>query len=95
MKLLPSFEVRLAENVTDLYAVQRLRYEVFVRELGANGGGIDHCLGIERDDYDPHCLHLMLLDKARGDVLGGPAGWGLPYIDDAGGSGFWWVLQRL
>ena len=69
MKLLPSFEVRLAENVTDLYAVQRLRYEVFVRELGANGGGIDHCLGIERDDYDPHCLHLMLLDKTRGDVL--------------------------
>ncbi|MDP5344820.1 MAG: ornithine-acyl-ACP acyltransferase, partial [Paracoccaceae bacterium] len=33
----PSFQVRLAADDLDLMAAQRLRYLVFVQELGADG----------------------------------------------------------
>ena len=69
MNLLPNFEVRLAQNPEDLYAVQRLRYDVFVNEMGAMGLGVDFDQKLETDEYDPHCLHLMLLDLARGAAL--------------------------
>ena len=69
MDLAPNFTVRLAKNTADLHAVQRLRYDVFVRELGASGEGIDHDRRLEQDAYDPHCLHLMLLDLSRGEKL--------------------------
>ena len=39
--LMPAeFEVRLAKNAEDLLAVQRLRYDVFVQELGASGSNL-------------------------------------------------------
>jgi putative hemolysin len=69
MDLLPNFEVRLAQNPNDLYAVQRLRFDVFVSEMGAIGLGIDFDQKLELDEYDPHCSHLMLLDRARGAAL--------------------------
>ena len=34
------FILRLAQDARDLRAAQRLRYEVFVQELGANAGNI-------------------------------------------------------
>ena len=34
-RIRPHFETRLARDDTDLRAAQRLRYEVFVEELGA------------------------------------------------------------
>ena len=69
MELASNFIVRLAENSADLHAVQRLRYDVFVCELGAGGAGIDHDRQLEQDVFDPHCLHLMLLDLSRGEAL--------------------------
>lgn len=61
----PQFETRLAQSQADLEASQRLRYNVFVRELGAAAAGADHVAGLERDSYDPHLDHLLLLDHAR------------------------------
>ena len=69
MDFLPNFEVRLAQSAEDLFTVQRLRYDVFVSEMGALGLGIDFDQKLELDGYDPHCLHLMLLDLARGAIL--------------------------
>ena len=63
------FDVRLAENPEELFAVQRLRYDVFVRELGASGPAVDHHLEIEADAFDAHSEHLMLLDRTRGADL--------------------------
>jgi len=57
------FQVRLAENAADIRAAQRLRYRVFVQELGGQGPGIDHKNGVEADDFDDHCEHLLLIDK--------------------------------
>ena len=68
--LMPSdFEVRLAKDAEDVWAVQRLRYDVFVRELGASGPAVNHDLEIEADAFDAHSEHLMVLDRARGADL--------------------------
>lgn len=60
----PDFEVRLARTEADLRAGQRLRYEVFVRELGGDGPLVDHAEGLERDAFDPLYDHLLLFDNA-------------------------------
>lgn len=64
-KTQPVFETRVAGSKADLRAAQRLRYAVFVRELGARGAGIDHDLQLERDHYDAFAQHLLLLDTTR------------------------------
>ncbi len=61
----PLFEARLAGSDVELQAAQRLRYQVFVKEMGAGGPLVDHTLQLERDRFDPHAQHFLLLDKAR------------------------------
>ena len=62
---MPIFTTRLAETQADLHAAQRLRYQVFVQELGAGGAGVDHDAGREADAFDPYFDHLLLLDEGR------------------------------
>lgn len=57
------FSVRLAKDAGDLLAAQRLRYRVFVQELGGSGPLVDHEAGIERDEFDPFFDHLLLIDE--------------------------------
>lgn len=66
-----AFSVRLARTQDDVLAAQRLRYEVFVRELGGDGALVDHKAGLERDRFDPYFDHLLVTDVARGDVVVG------------------------
>ncbi|TDT77707.1 ornithine-acyl[acyl carrier protein] N-acyltransferase [Litoreibacter halocynthiae] len=70
----PQFETRLAKDEADLRASQHLRYQVFVDELGGDGEHVDHESQLERDAFDPHFDHLILLDHARaasaGQVVG-------------------------
>ena len=61
----PALTLRLARDDRDLRAAQRLRYEVFVEELGATGPGVDHAARLERDEFDPHFEHLLLIDNRR------------------------------
>lgn len=65
------FTVRLAENEADLHAAQRLRYDVFVDELGGDGALVDHDARLERDRFDPFFDHLLLEDHARGGEIVG------------------------
>ncbi|PWR04048.1 ornithine-acyl-ACP acyltransferase [Meridianimarinicoccus roseus] len=59
--------VRLARDERDLLAAQRLRYEVFVEELGGDGALVDHEGRFERDAYDPFYDHMLAIDPARDD----------------------------
>ncbi|QBY00563.1 GNAT family N-acetyltransferase [Rhodophyticola sp. CCM32] len=59
------FELCLARNADDLRAAQRLRYQVFVEELGGDGPLVDHDARLERDRFDPYFDHLLLLDHRR------------------------------
>lgn len=61
----PNFVIRLARDDRDLRAAQRLRYEVFVAELGGDGPLVDHDLRLECDAFDPLFDHLLLIDPRR------------------------------
>lgn len=61
----PLFELRLAAGAADLRAAQRLRYAVFVAELGGDGAMVDHDARLEIDGFDAHCDHLLLRDLRR------------------------------
>ena len=65
------FELRLAQDRADLHAAQRLRYDVFVAELGADGPMVDHDARREIDRFDAHVDHLLLHDtrRAEGDQV--------------------------
>ena len=60
-----SFVLRLARDDRDMRAAQRLRYRVFVQELGAGGPLVDHDRQLETDAFDPHFDHLLLIDTRR------------------------------
>ena len=60
------YTVRLAQDARDLRAAQRLRYRVFVTELGASGPMVDHINQLEQDEFDPFFDHLLLIDPAGG-----------------------------
>lgn len=57
------FTVRLARNDDEVLAAQRLRYRVFVEEMGATVPPEDAARRIERDRYDPYFDHLLLIDN--------------------------------
>lgn len=59
------FQIRIATSDVDLRAAQRLRYRVFVEELGGDGPLVDHENRLERDEFDPVVDHLCLIDARR------------------------------
>ena len=61
----PCFTLSLAESDADIAAAQRLRYDVFVEELGGDGPLVDHAARREADRFDPFFDHLILRDMAR------------------------------
>ncbi|MEL7098470.1 MAG: GNAT family N-acyltransferase [Pseudomonadota bacterium] len=66
----PVFRVAFAQTDAEYRAAQRLRYDVFVAELGGDGPLVDHDARLERDRFDPYFDHLLLYDDARGEVIG-------------------------
>jgi putative hemolysin len=64
------FTVRLVETEGELHAAQRLRYDVFVHELGGAGDLVDHEARLERDRFDAHCDHMILIHRATDAVVG-------------------------
>jgi L-ornithine Nalpha-acyltransferase len=58
-------EIRIAADPRDLKAAQRLRYAVFIEELGGNGDLVDHENRLECDEFDDFYDHLLLIDTAR------------------------------
>ncbi len=58
-------QVRFAKTERDMLSAQRLRYSVFIEELGGTGALVDHDARLERDAFDAHCAHLLLIDTRR------------------------------
>lgn len=54
---------RLAVNADEIAAAQRLRYQVFVEELGAKPDGACQVERRESDRYDALCDHLLVVDQ--------------------------------
>ncbi len=60
--------VGLATTPDDVHATQRLRYKVFVDEMGARLNCAQP--GIEADRFDPYCQHLVVRHTDTNDVVG-------------------------
>jgi putative hemolysin len=59
---LSRFRVKLAETEAERMAAQRLRYRVFVEEMGARARPEEMAVRREWDAFDPHFDHLILID---------------------------------
>ncbi|MEM1285655.1 MAG: GNAT family N-acyltransferase [Pseudomonadota bacterium] len=55
-------EVRLATTPRDIHRAQRLRFDVFYKEMSAKPGMLHRLLRRDFDRYDPLCDHLLVLD---------------------------------
>jgi putative hemolysin len=60
--------VELAATADDVRAAQRLRYQVFVEEMGARIDATEP--GVESDRYDGFCQHLLVRDLDTQRVVG-------------------------
>jgi L-ornithine Nalpha-acyltransferase len=74
---LSRYEVKLAETDAELAGARRLRYRVFVEEMGARPDAAQAAAGEEWDAFDPYFDHLILLhhdtlpaDGVAGRVVG-------------------------
>lgn len=61
----PMFLTKFAVSPNEFHAAKRLRYQIFVKELGGGGALVDHENELECDEFDPFFDHLLLYDQAR------------------------------
>ncbi|WP_242601367.1 GNAT family N-acetyltransferase [Pseudaestuariivita atlantica] len=61
---------RVARDQNDILAAQRLRYQVFVKELGGSGAMVDHAAQLETDRFDPYFDHIVLVDPDKSATVG-------------------------
>ena len=59
------FSTSVASSEQDVCAAQRLRYNVFVKELGGDGPLVDHDACLEKDAFDQYADHILLRDESR------------------------------
>lgn len=64
-----TLDVRLARTPAEVAAAQRLRFDVFYREMGAHPSAEMQASGRDFDDYDPVCEQLLVIDRETGDVV--------------------------
>ena len=63
----PRFIATLAEDHETVLAAQRLRHRVFRTTCGMAPSDPD---GVDRDPFDEYCEHLVVRDRASGEVVG-------------------------
>ncbi|ASP40252.1 hypothetical protein CHH28_16905 [Bacterioplanes sanyensis] len=59
---------RITQDADEIHQALQLRYKVFVEGMGAKVPTATQ--GIDQDDYDPHCLHLIVKDVHQDQVVG-------------------------
>lgn len=57
------FMVKLADSEDEILAAQRLRYRIFVDEMGATPTEDQKATRRESDRFDPYFEHLLLIDR--------------------------------
>lgn len=60
--------VTLASSEQEVIAAQRLRYSVFADEMGARLN--TPVAGVDEDEFDPFCEHLIVRDESTGSIVG-------------------------
>ncbi len=62
------YVARFALGESEIRAAQRLRHQVFAEEFGARLHSSE--AGLDSDDFDPYCLHLIVRDEDAGCIVG-------------------------
>ncbi len=63
-----ALSVSLARDAVEVREAQRLRYRVFANEMGAQLKSATS--GLDQDEFDPVCEHLIVRDTGSGEVVG-------------------------
>ena len=64
----PRLTLSLASTAAELEEVQRLRYKVFIETLGL--AALANPQGLDRDEFDEHCDHLIVRESVSLKVVG-------------------------
>jgi putative hemolysin len=64
----PRLVLSLASTPQELKEVQRLRYKVFIEAMGLSA--LANPEGLDRDEFDAHCDHLIVRESATLKVVG-------------------------
>lgn len=62
-------EARLARTPEEVEAAQRVRFDVFYREMSAKASPEMAAVGRDFDEYDPICEHLLIFDHDAGGAI--------------------------
>jgi L-ornithine Nalpha-acyltransferase len=65
---------RLALSAAEIDAAQHLRYRVFYEEMRARPTAEAAVSHRDRDEFDPYCDHLLVIDRTRTDLPCGVVG---------------------
>lgn len=84
------YELKLAGGAEDVRAAQRLRFAVFNVELG-EGLPESVATGLDADDFDAVCDHLLVIERETGEVVGT---YRLQAGGEAGTSGLGYYSER-
>ena len=63
-----NLELAMVHTAGELEAVQRLRFDIFSEEMQAALPTSSQ--GIDADEYDPWCEHLMVREQSSGQIVG-------------------------
>ena len=63
------FDVIAARTASEIQSAQRLRYQVYCVENPFENAA-EHSDGLERDEFDPHSVHSLLIHRASGQAIG-------------------------
>jgi putative hemolysin len=64
----PRYSLLVANDNEEVLAAQRLRYQVFAEEMGANLNSRKP--GLDIDYFDEFCAHLVVRDDNSGEIVG-------------------------
>jgi len=64
----PTYSIRIASDADEIRSVQRLRHLVFADEIGATRH--TSVAGLDVDEFDAHCDHLVVRDDRTGETVG-------------------------
>lgn len=64
----PRYSLLVAREGEEVLAAQRLRYRVFAEEMGATLRTT--VPGVDVDDFDAHCDHLVVREDVTGEIVG-------------------------
>lgn len=63
------YQIRVAQSLAEREAACRLRFKVFNIELG-EGLSSSYSTGLDQDDFDLFCDHLIVEDRSRREIVG-------------------------